>query len=152
LPCPSKVPFDEGASSETSHLGQPSSGSTVFGNGLPKLKGPDYHVVVDRSGVHRIRIIPCGCPNAPKDGERYTHYLQMGLFPVSLQNIKTAFTFGVLDDFQMDNLECKTAGLKYWHKIVRMTSNEFPKSVPVSVLGFNYEEADSRLRTGTVNS
>jgi hypothetical protein len=58
----------------------------------------------------------------------------MGLFPASLQNIKTAFTFGVLDDFRMDNLECKTAGLNYWHKVVRITSNEFPKSVPVIIL------------------
>jgi hypothetical protein len=81
-----------------------------------------------------MRIIACSCPNTPKDKERYVHYLDMDFFPASLQNIKTVFTFGVLDDFRMDNLECKTAGLNYWHKIVRVTSNEFPKSVPVSVM------------------
>jgi hypothetical protein len=134
LPCPSIVVSDDEASSDFRDLGQPPTGNTVFGNGLPKLKGPNCHVVVDRSGVHRIRIIPCGCADAPKGEERYTHYLAMGLFPASLQNIKTAFTFGVLDDFRMDNLECKTAGLNYWHKVVRITSNEFPKSVPVIIL------------------
>ena len=128
LPCPSND-----AETGTDN-GQPfSSANDVFGNGLPKVKGPDYHVVVDRSGVHRLRIIPCHCPSAPKHTERYTHYLEMGLFPASLQSVKTVFTFRVLDDFRMDNLECKTAGLNYWHKIVRITSNEFPKSVPVSV-------------------
>jgi hypothetical protein len=129
LPCPSKGVFN---GRDSDDLAEPSR-NTVFGNGLPKLKGSDYHIVVDRSGVHRIRIIPCGCPDAPKEGDRYIHYLKMGLFPASLQKIKTVFTFRVLDDFRMDNLECKTAGLNYWHKIVRVTSNEFPKSVPVSI-------------------
>jgi len=134
LPCPNNIISDGAGGSDSDHSPQPlHDNGMIFGNGLPKLKGRDYHVVVDKSGVHRIRIIPCGCPNAPKGNERYVHYLQMGLFPASLQNIKTVFTFGVLDDFRMDNLECKTAALNYWHKIVRVTSNEFPKSVPVSV-------------------
>jgi hypothetical protein len=123
--------------SDSDHYPRPSSDNVnVFGNGLPILKGCDYHVVIDKSSVHRIRILPCACPDAPKDNEKYVHYLQMGLFPASLQDIKTVFTFAVLDDFWMDNLECKTAALNYWHKIVRLTSNEFPKSVPVSVLPF----------------
>jgi hypothetical protein len=134
LACPSRGQSDKEQSSDSEYDGQSSGGQAVFGNGLPKLKGPDYHVVVDRSGVHRMRIIACSCPNAPKDNERYVHYLDMGFFPASLQNIKTVFTFKVLDDSRMDNLECKTAGFNYWHKIVRVTSNEFPKSVPVSVL------------------
>jgi hypothetical protein len=134
-PCPSIVVSDEEAGPDSRDFGQSStSGDTVFGNGLPKLKGPDFHVVVDRSGVHQLRIIPCGCANAPKDEERYTHYLAMGLFHASIKKVKTVFTFGVLDDFRMDNLECKTAGLNYWHKIVRITLNEFPKSVPVIIL------------------
>jgi hypothetical protein len=130
LPCPSNISFDGAVDPDSDHC---SDSSTIFGNGLPRLKGDDYHVVVDKSGVHRLKIIPCGCFDAPKDGEKYIHYLQIGLFPVSLQKIKTVFTFGALDDFRMDNLECKTAALNYWHKIVRVTSNEFPKSVPVSL-------------------
>ena len=138
LPCPNNFVFDGEIGSDADHW---DDDGAVFGNGLPKLKGHDYHVVVDKSGVHRMRIIPCGCHNAPKDDERYIHYLQMGLFPASLKNVKTVFTFGVLNDFRMDNLECKTAALNYWHKIVRVTSNEFPKSVPVGVLPFTPEES-----------
>jgi hypothetical protein len=134
LPCPNNI-GSEGADRFDSDddLNPLSDNGTIFGNGLPKLKGRDYHIVVDKSGVHRIRIIPCRCPNAPEDDEIYVHYLQMGLFPASLQKIKTVFTFGVLDDFRMDNLECKTAALNYWHKLIRVTSNEFPKSVPASI-------------------
>jgi hypothetical protein len=57
----------------------------------------------------------------------------MGLFPASLKRVQTAFTFAVLDDFQMDNLECKTAGMKYFSKLQRLTSNTFPSSVPVGI-------------------
>jgi len=137
LPCPNNIGSGgaDDSDSDYSYQRLPSSDNgTIFGNGLPKLKGRNYHVVVDKSGVHRLKIIPCSCPDAPKDKGRYVHYLKMGLFPASLQNIKTVFTFGVLNDFQMDNLECKTAALNYWHKIVRFTSHQFPESVPVSVL------------------
>jgi hypothetical protein len=99
--------------------------------GLPKLKGEDVCVVVDKSGVHRLRVRPCICPgHSPLD----LQYLDMGLFPASLRRIRTAFTFALLDDFRMDNLECKTAGLNYYNKLRRITSNDFPRSVPVYFL------------------
>jgi hypothetical protein len=97
--------------------------------GLPRLAGSDVCVIVDKSGVHQLRVLPCCCSgHAPLD----IQFMDMGLFPATLRRIKTAFTFGVLDDFRMDNLECKTAGLKYYSKLRRLTSNTFPQSVPVS--------------------
>jgi hypothetical protein len=96
--------------------------------GIPALAGPDVCVVVDKSGVHRIRIRPCQCHGHPPLD---LQFLDMGLFPTSLRRIQTVFTFGVLDDFRMDNLECKTAGLNYYNKLRRLTSNEFPEGVPV---------------------
>jgi hypothetical protein len=98
--------------------------------GLPKLPGPNSCVVVDKSGVHRIRIHPCTCSGCPPLD---LQYLDMGLFPATLRRIKTAFTFKVLDDFRVDNLECKTSALKYYSKLKRLTSNCFPQSVPVSI-------------------
>jgi hypothetical protein len=97
--------------------------------GLPRLTGDDGCVIVDRSGVHQLKVHLCLCPGCPpKD----VQYFDLGLFPASLQKVKTAFTFAVLDDFRMDNLECKTSGLKYYSKLRRLTSNCFPQSVPVS--------------------
>ena len=97
--------------------------------GLPALVGEDVCVIVDKSRVHQLRVHPCHCSgHAPLDMQ----FLDMGLFPGTLRRIKTAFTFVVLDNLHMENLECKTAGLKYYSKLRRMTSNTFPQSVPVS--------------------
>lgn len=67
----------------------------------------DYHelTVVDVSSVHWVWVRWCNCPNSHQEQEQ--HLLQMSLFPVSYKNIKFVFTFRVLDDFWMSNLECK---------------------------------------------
>ena len=46
-----------------------------------------------------------------------------GFLLVSVMKPKTAFTFRVLDDFHLTNLECNTPSTSYWHKIVQKTSN-----------------------------
>ncbi|KAG1732333.1 hypothetical protein EDB19DRAFT_1896758 [Suillus lakei] len=55
---------------------------------------------------------------------------QAGLFPASFTRPKTAFTFTVLDDFLLDNLECGTSAMNYYSKIRRLTSSIFPLMVP----------------------
>ncbi|KAG1870329.1 hypothetical protein F4604DRAFT_1881284 [Suillus subluteus] len=67
-------------------------------------------VIIDKSGVHRLEIRCCDCPNA--------------------LSRKTAFTFRVLDDFLLDNLECGTSAMNYYSKLRRMTSSMFPHLVP----------------------
>ncbi|KAG2738524.1 hypothetical protein P692DRAFT_201873906 [Suillus brevipes Sb2] len=58
----------------------------------------------------------------------------MGLFPASFTSPKTAFTFAVLDDFLLDNLECRTSVMNYYSKLRRVTSSVFPHLVPVSAV------------------
>jgi hypothetical protein len=41
------------------------------------------------------------------------------------------FTFRVLNDFLIDNLECSTSAMNYYSKLRRMTSSMFPHLVPV---------------------
>ncbi|KAG2341740.1 hypothetical protein BDR05DRAFT_976855 [Suillus weaverae] len=53
-----------------------------------------------------------------------------GFFPASFNRLKTVFTFGVLDDFLLDNLECGTLAMNYYSKLWRMTSSMFPHLVP----------------------
>ncbi|KAG2033074.1 hypothetical protein BDR03DRAFT_872783, partial [Suillus americanus] len=53
-----------------------------------------------------------------------------GLFPASFTRPKTAFTFAVLDNFLLDNLECGTLAMNYYSKIHRLTSSIFPLMVP----------------------
>lgn len=100
--------------------------------GVPSQPHP--LIVVHRNGIHRVPIYWCRCPNHPSDEHQL---LDVGLFPSSFSNIKTAFTFHVLDDFLADNLECKTSAMHYFHKIRRFTSGSFPHTAPVSDPIFN---------------
>lgn len=104
------------------------SGWDDYGNGLPKLKGPDVVLVGDTTGCHRMKVHVCKCANAPPDD---IQFLQIGLFPASIKKPSTAFTFRLLDAFRVENLESKTAANSFWQKVVRTTSNVFPGSIPV---------------------
>ncbi|KAG1837265.1 hypothetical protein F4604DRAFT_1692376 [Suillus subluteus] len=100
---------------------------------LPFVSGPEFQpkentmVIIDKSGVHRLEIRCCDCPNAlSPDIQMFRH----GFFPASFNRLKTAFTFRVLDDFLLDNLECGTSAMNYYSKLRRMTSSMFPHLVP----------------------
>ncbi|GBE79978.1 hypothetical protein SCP_0211800 [Sparassis crispa] len=86
-------------------------------------------VIVDISGVHHIGVDWCQCEMAV---ERDMQLLQMGLYPGTVKDPHTAFTFAVLDDFLLENKECKTAALNYYSKLKRVTSNAFPGTIPIS--------------------
>ncbi|KAL6297733.1 hypothetical protein BKA93DRAFT_710817, partial [Sparassis latifolia] len=70
-------------------------------------------VIVDISGIHHIGVDWCQCEMAV---ERDMQLLQMGLYPGTVKDPHTAFTFAVLDDFLLENKECKTAALNYYSK------------------------------------
>lgn len=86
--------------------------------------------IVDRSGIHDLPVHWCRCAGHLNDDRQL---FAMGLFPATFKLIKTAFTFHVLNDFRIENLECKTAALNFYNKLRRMTSNSFPDSVKVSL-------------------
>ena len=92
-----------------------------------KYEGPII-TVVDRSGVHEIGISWCCCREAP---ERDMQLMMAGLFPATFRNPKTVFTFQVLEDFHLDNLECKTTPSQFFSRLRRLTNDEFPNTVPV---------------------
>ncbi|KAG1738323.1 uncharacterized protein EDB91DRAFT_1249240 [Suillus paluster] len=100
---------------------------------LPSVSGPEFQpkentmVIVDKSGVHRLKVQCCDCPDAMSpDIQMFQH----GFFPASFNKPKTVFTFRVLDDFLLDNLECGTSAMNYYSKLRRMTSSVFPHLVP----------------------
>ena len=120
---------------------------TLDSNGCPIM------VIVDRSGVHHIGVHFCECEGAQS---KDIQLLQMGLYPSSFDQPRTSFTFQVLDDFLMDNLECKTTGSNYYSKIHRITWNAFPYLVPVKIYPFfiiiKNTHRDHLFRTATENS
>jgi hypothetical protein len=85
--------------------------------------------VIDVSGVHHMWVKWCNCPNSRELQEK--HLLQVGLFPASYKNIRSVFTFKVLEDARMSNLECKSSAYQYYQKLRRATSPLFPNAVEV---------------------
>lgn len=101
----------------------------------PEVRDKDGNpmlVVVDTSGIHHIGVRWCQCPKAE---DRCLQLLKMGLYPASVKRPKTVFTFRVLDDFLIENEECKTSALSYYSKLKRTTNNAFPQVVVVCALG-----------------
>ncbi|KAG1841465.1 hypothetical protein C8R48DRAFT_751179 [Suillus tomentosus] len=82
--------------------------------------------VVDITGIHYLIIHFCQCTDAP-DAEK--QLFQMGLFPASFTQPRTTFTFALLDDFALDNVESDTSAMNYYNKLRRRTSSIFPHLV-----------------------
>ncbi|KAG2345167.1 hypothetical protein BDR05DRAFT_975305 [Suillus weaverae] len=83
--------------------------------------------VVDTSGIHIMPIQFCHCPDARTQDKQM---FEMGMFPAPLTWPKTAFTFTLLNDFILNNLECGTSAMNYYSKLRHITSSAFPYLVP----------------------
>lgn len=100
---------------------------------LPRAPKEDDHgngfiTVVDVTGIHCIPVVQCLCDDNSEDID--LQFLAIGLFPASFKNVRTVFTFEVLDDFRLENLQCKVSAYHYYHKLRRITCPFFPTSVP----------------------
>jgi len=107
-------------------------------------------VVVDVSGVHQLQISWCQCEDAPAAD---IQLLRNDLFPATISNPSTAFTFRLLNYFYIDSVECKTSALSFFSKLRRLTNDSDPDSVPVCLLVFNSLTTSliCIYRTGTGN-
>lgn len=99
------------------------------GKGIPSERAKTF-TIVDVSGVHCLPVEPCRCKQNAVPVE--DQLLAMRLFPASFKRIKTVFTFRLLSDYRIDNLECKTSPYHYYAKLRRLTSPVLPQLVPVS--------------------
>jgi hypothetical protein len=109
-------------------------GASVLGEN--EKYGNPVITIIDGSGVHEIGVRCCCCPDAL---ERHMQLMMAGLFPATFQNSRTAFT---LEEFHLDNLECKTTPSQFFSHLRRLMSNEFPNSVSVGQASIS---ADSKL-------
>ncbi|KAH8978663.1 hypothetical protein EDB86DRAFT_2836597 [Lactarius hatsudake] len=89
--------------------------------------GNQMLTIVDRSGIFEMEAVFCVCSETDNQDEQL---LQSGFFPATFKQIRTLFTFSVLDDFLNDNLECKTTAQQYYSKLQSLTSRMFPSLVP----------------------
>ncbi|KAA1473524.1 hypothetical protein DENSPDRAFT_780026, partial [Dentipellis sp. KUC8613] len=129
-PCPStahRFPGYDTPTNPSPSPGQPSpeTRTNVKPTELDMWGNPMIHVV-DSSGVHLIGINWCEC----KEEDHHMQLFRHGLFPATFKSPKTAFTFQVLDEQRLDNLECKTTAFHFFGKLRRLTNPAFPHSVP----------------------
>ncbi|KAK7692299.1 hypothetical protein QCA50_003924 [Cerrena zonata] len=89
--------------------------------------GNTWMTIIDITGVHHLPIHFCKCEH---DTPRHIQLLRMALYPASYDRPQTVFTFRVLDDFDLENLETKAAAQRYFAKLRRLTCNAFPQTVP----------------------
>ncbi|TFK58068.1 hypothetical protein BDN72DRAFT_782554, partial [Pluteus cervinus] len=83
--------------------------------------------IVDVTGVHELPVMYCQCiPAVPHAHQA----VALDLWPASFKRIKTLFTFRLLSDFRMDNLETKATAWSYFQKLRRVTNPAFPDGVP----------------------
>ncbi|KAH6892653.1 hypothetical protein BKA70DRAFT_1376230 [Coprinopsis sp. MPI-PUGE-AT-0042] len=112
----------------------PSSGDTSFGAKPSFRIQGDVKVltVVHTNGIHHLLVRFCTCHGGsdrePLDDD--IQLLQANLYPSSHKDIRTAFTFAVMDNYLLDNLECYTSAFHYFSKLQRLTNEVFPKKVP----------------------
>ncbi|KAG1837769.1 hypothetical protein F4604DRAFT_1692091 [Suillus subluteus] len=84
------------------------------GQWVPLVNDPRTTTVVDTSGIHSLMIRFCWCASALGPDMQL---FEIGLFPASFTSPKTVFTFAVLDDFLLDNLECGMSAMNYYSKL-----------------------------------
>ncbi|KAF5314234.1 hypothetical protein D9619_011889 [Psilocybe cf. subviscida] len=96
---------------------------------LPPLKdaaGDRFIRIVSTTGIHELAVAPCFCAGA---ADEYLQFMEIQLFPASYKRVSTAFTFAAMDDFRLQNLECKRAevfddhkGDSNWKKMIGITA------------------------------
>ncbi|KAH6913566.1 hypothetical protein BKA70DRAFT_1218492 [Coprinopsis sp. MPI-PUGE-AT-0042] len=87
--------------------------------------------VVHTNGIHHILAAFCCCASH-EGGEPHpqdTQLLRASLYPASDKDVRTVFTFAMLDHYLLDNLECYTSSLHFFSKLKRLTNEVYPKGV-----------------------
>jgi len=93
-----------------------------------QISGAKVMVIVHTNGIHYLPVRICRCQAAPPED---IQMMQLGYYPSTYNYIRTMFTFQLLDDYLLANLECQTSGYHYYQKLRRMTNKASPHVVPV---------------------
>lgn len=85
-------------------------------------------VIIHSNGLHNIAVHFCYCYSAPPDAIQLSN---AQLFPATMENPQTAFSFGVLDHFHQLTLSSKKSLYDYDDCLVKLTDPAFPQDIPV---------------------
>lgn len=92
------------------------------------VNGNPWLTIVDITGVHHLPMHSCTCthPSEPT----FVQLLRLSLYPCTTERPRTVFTFRLLEDFDLENLETKASAQSFYSKLRRITNNVSPQSVP----------------------
>ncbi|EAU84183.2 hypothetical protein CC1G_13091 [Coprinopsis cinerea okayama7 len=90
-------------------------------------RGMKVLVVVHSNGVHHLPFRFCDCIDSPFDEYQL---LRAGFYPSTSTDVRTVFTFALLDEFLLDGVECFTSAHHFYSKLKRLTNEPFPDTVP----------------------
>jgi hypothetical protein len=94
-------------------------------------------VIVHHNGFYRMLVHFCYCSNAPS---KPIQLCNEQLFPATMDQPHTAFTFSVLDSCHIHSLSSKKPMNDFYDALVKMTSPAFPQEVPVCHKSIPYSE------------
>lgn len=97
------------------------------GKRCPKRSKAILMTIVDLNGVHATKISTCQCA----DNSRWRQLFDASLFPATVAEPQTAFTFRLLRDWQIMTLQSKITAYHYIRALRRLTDNVFTGNVPV---------------------
>ncbi|KDR72437.1 hypothetical protein GALMADRAFT_51291, partial [Galerina marginata CBS 339.88] len=80
--------------------------------------------VIDVNGIHQTRIRFCSCEGFP---DRSQQLMKARLFPATMSQPTTAFTFQVLKQFHLLHLEGKLSAYDFIGALRRLSDNAFPQ-------------------------
>ncbi|KAF7368983.1 hypothetical protein MVEN_00224700 [Mycena venus] len=83
--------------------------------------------VCDHNGFHTRLIEFCSCIRS--DEQHWEQLLAVRLFPSTIQQPKTTFTFNVMKEFQIHSLASKKSAYEYVKALCQLTSNAEPDTV-----------------------
>lgn len=85
----------------------------------PVFKSTTFEVL-DLTGQHTVTISFCGCSGAP---HQRVQLLRLGWFPATTNRPNTAFTFDLLNTFQLINLQGKLSVYDFYQSLLHKTDN-----------------------------
>ena len=100
--------------------------------------------IVHTNGMHETIVEYCHCLEAPSEPFQL---IEAGLFPSTLEQPMTAFTFEVLRNFEKHVLASKKSAYDFCDALRKLTDSAFPQNISVSckfdckrrhVLEFNF--------------
>jgi CxC2 like cysteine cluster associated with KDZ transposases len=134
--------------------GLPDAGDITFG-AKPAFRVTSDSVrmltVVHTNGIHHVLVAFCTCQSDSgyDSSSDDVQLLRASLYPASDKDVRTAFTFAMLDHYLLDNLECYTSSLHFFSKLRRLTNEIYPKRVAVGLI---YRISSERYLRGILGS